>query len=276
VIGLFGGVGLAFFFEYLDDTVKDLSDIERTVEWPFLGSVPEIDTREKKLSETEKDMLVHVKPKDPIAEAIRSIRTSIIFSSTEEHPIKAVVITSAAPQEGKTTTACNLAIAMAQNNKRVLIVDADMRNPRLQYVFKKENKEGLSTYLASQTKFSDILRATDIENLSLITSGIHPPNPSELLASVKMTEFVKEAKAKFDFILFDTPPITILTDPAILSRIADGLIMVVESGKTSKRVIPRIGQILDNAKARVIGVIFNKISIKTSDYYYYYSRYYGK
>ncbi len=275
MIGLFGGVSLAFFFEYLDDTVKEAGDLDRLVRWPFLGNVPKIDVGAK-MTEFEKDIFVHVKPKDPISEAFRSIRTSILFSSTEEHPLRAIAITSPAPQEGKTTTLCNLGIAMAQNQKRVLLVDADMRNPRLYEVFKKENEKGLSTFLSAQDKFDDIIEKTDIENLFLVNSGIHPPNPSELLASHKMSTFIKEAKEKFDFILFDTPPITILTDPVILSRIADGIIMVIESGKTSKRVLPRINQVLDTAKARMIGVVFNKISSKTSSYYYYYSKYYGK
>lgn len=275
IIGFLGGMSLAFFFEYLDDTVKGAEDLDRVVRWPFLGNVPKIDAGGK-MTEFEKDILVHVKPKDPAAEAYRSIRTSILFSSTEEHPLRAIVITSPAPQEGKTATLCNLGIAMAQNQKRVLLVDADMRNPRLHEVFKKENGKGLSTFLSGQDRFDDIIQKTDIENLFLVNSGIHPPNPSELLASHKMSTFIKEAKEKFDFVLFDSPPITLLTDPAILSRVADGVIMVIESGKTSKKVIPRIDQVLENARARIIGAVINKFPTRRSSYYYYYSKYYSE
>jgi len=267
IVGFFGGIVLTFLFEYLDDSIRDTNDLGGITNWPFLGSVPKIGTD---LTEQEKDMFVHAKPKDPISEVYRSIRTSILFSATEEHPLKAVVLTSSAPQEGKTTTLCNLAIAMAQNNKKVLLVDADMRNPRLQHVFKKENTKGLSTFLTGQARLEDIIQKTEIEGLSIITSGIHPPNPSELLASHKMATFLAEAKAKFDLVLFDTPPVAIITDAVVLSGIADGLIMVVESGKTSKKVLPHVHQLLVNAKARAVGIILNKAPLYSQSYYYSY------
>ena len=274
-IGIFGGIGLAFLFDYLDDTIRETSDLDKLTNWPFLGSIPEIDTA--LMTEREKDIFVHAKPREPASEAYRSLRTSVLFSATEEHPSKAIVVTSPAPQEGKTTTLCNLGIAMAQNKSRVLLVDADMRNPRLHEVFKKENTKGLSTFLSGQADFENVIQKTDIENLSLVASGIHPPNPSELLASHSMAAFVDEAKRKFDFILFDTPPVIILTDAVILSKVTDGVITVVECGKTPKKTLPHVYKLLGSAKARVIGIVLNKISIHSGSYYHrYYSHYYKK
>ncbi len=274
VVGLFGGTGLAFFFEYLDDTVKGIEDIERLAKWPFLGNVPEIDTRGK-ITELEKDLFTHIKPKDPIAEAYRTIRTSVLFSSTEEHPLKTIVISSPGPQEGKTTTLCNLGITMAQGQKRVLLVDADMRKPRLHEIFKKKNNVGLSNFLSGQAEFSRLAQKTEIDNLSLVSGGPHPPNPSELLSSHKVKEFMELAKLEFDFILFDSPPMAVVTDAVILSRAADGAILVLESGRTARRVLPRISQLLKDARIRIIGVLLNRISIERSSYHYY-SYYYGK
>ena len=275
MVGLFGGVGLALFFEYLDDTVKSVEDVAKLTDWPFLGNIPDIDKSSGRMKEFEKDILLHKKPKDPVSEAIRSIRTSILFSSTEEHPLKTLIVTSPGPQEGKTTALCNLAIAMAQNNKDVLIVDADMRKPRLHGVFKTSNDVGLSNFLSLQAGFKDIIQATTIENLFMVSGGLYPPDPSELLSSHKMEEFIKLAKEKFDFVLFDSPPIAAVTDAVILSHLTDGLIMIIESGKTSRKAIPQINQLLKNTKTRILGIIINKISTK-GRHYYYYAKYYGK
>ena len=166
---------------------------------------------------------------------------------------------------------------MAQNRSRVLLVDADMRNPRLNGVFKKENVKGLSTFLSGQAQFDEVIQKTEIDNLSLVPSGIHPPNPSELLAGHRMAAFVAEARGKFDFVLFDTPPVIILTDAVILSSVTDSVIVVVESGKTPKKTLPHIHKLLANAKARVIGIVLNKLSVHSSSYYHrYYSHYYKK
>lgn len=275
IVGLFGGIGLAFFFEYLDDTVKEAEGIEKATEWPFLGNIPMIGS-DLRLKEFEKDIFVHIRPKEPISEAYRSVRTSVLFSATEEHPLKAIVITSPGPQEGKTTTLCNLGIAMAQNGQRVLLIDADMRKSRLHGIFKKPNEKGLSGFLCGQVKFDDLIqKIDDIDNLSIVTAGPHPPNPSELLASHRMKEFIGSVKSKYDFVLIDTPPIAMLTDALVLAKATDGAVIVVESGKTSKKVLLRIDQITGDAKARIVGAILNKMVLTRSNYYYY-SHYYGR
>lgn len=275
IVGLFGGIGLTFFFEYIDDTIKGVEDIERLVKWPFLGSVPEIDTVGKS-TELEKDLFAQIKPRDPVAEAYRSIRTSVFFSSTEEHPLKSIIITSPGPQEGKTTTLCNLGITIAQNQNRVLLVDGDMRKSRLHEIFKRKNDIGLSSFLSGQAEFADLAQKTEIDNLFLVSGGPHPPNPSELLTSHKMKEFIENAKMKFDFILFDTPPIAVVTDAVILSQAVDGSIIVLESGRTSRRTLSVINQLLNNARARIVGVLVNRLSLAHSGYNYYYYHYYGK
>ena len=165
---------------------------------------------------------------------------------------------------------------MAQNQSKVLLVDADMRRPRLHEAFKQKNNAGLSNFLSGQSKFEEVIKKTEIENLSLVCGGPYPPNPSELLSCHKMKEFIQEAgKSDFDFILFDMPPMMVVTDAVILSKSVDGTIIVLESGKTSKRVLPRVDKILKNAQARVVGAILNRNPI-TSDNYQYYNYYYGK
>lgn len=275
IVGAFGGIGLAFFFEYLDDTVKDIDDLEALSEWPFLGNIPVIDNKGEP-GELDKDLLVHKDPKNPVSEAYRAIRTSVFFSSTEEHPLHVMAVSSPGPQEGKTITLCNLGIAIAQGGKRVLLVDADMRKPRLHEVFGRENEKGLSDFLSAQAEFADVIRETDISGLSIITGGPYPPNPSELLSSQKIKELIKSAKGKFDYVMFDTPPAAVVTDAIVLSKAIDGLIMVIESGKTSKRVLPRVFRILTNSRVKVAGIAMNRISAASKDYYYYHSYYYGK
>lgn len=268
IVGLFGGVGLAFFFEYLDNTVKEGEEIETSVKWPFLGNVPRINGITA-MSEFKKDLFAQIKPKHPVSEAYRAIRTSILFSSTEEHPFKSICITSPGPQEGKTTTLCNLGITMAQSRMRVLLVDADMRKSRLHEIFKVKDTVGLSSFLSGQADFSNLVQKTEIDNLFLVSGGPHPPNPSELISSRKMKEFIDKAKIEFDFVLFDTPPMAVVTDAVILSQIVDGTIMVLESGRTNRRILPRINKVLKDGRIRMIGALLNKISRADSSYHYY-------
>lgn len=274
ILGSLGGVGLAFFFEYLDDTVKSLEELEHVTNWPLLGTAPVIDG-DSKLSEFEKDIFVHTNPKDPASEAFRSFRTSVVFSSTEEHPIKSLLITSPGPGEGKTTTLCNLGIAIAQSGKTVLLIDGDMRKPRLHEVFKKTNDEGLSNFLCGQSKLEAIVQETQIGHLSIISSGAIPPNPSELLVSHKLKEFLSLVCERFDYVIFDSPPIIMLTDASLIARAVDGTVIVVESNKTSKRALSRIAKNLKDHKIRIIGSFFNKVPITSKNYYNYayYSHY---
>lgn len=273
IVGILGGVGLAFAFEYLDDTIKGADGVELTGA-SILGNVPEVIDPENKMTSKEKDTITQFRPRDPISEAFRSFRTSLYLLSTEELPIRAMLITSPGPSEGKSFTAVNLGIVLAQNKKRVLLVDADMRKPRLDTVFGKENEVGLSNFLSAQVGFEKIIQRTDIENLSFVAGGPIPPDPSELLDAHKMKEFLTLARAKFDFVLIDTPPIAILADAVIVSRLVDGVIMVAEVGKTSRNAFTRVCKVLKDAKVRLLGAFLNKVSINSSDHYYY-SAYYS-
>ncbi|MCA9404224.1 MAG: polysaccharide biosynthesis tyrosine autokinase [Candidatus Omnitrophica bacterium] len=273
VIGLMAGAGLAFLLEYLDNTVKGYEDVERQVEWPFLGYVPMV------RHERQLDFLMQDKPKSAVSEAYRTIRTGLLFSATEEYPLQTILLTSPGQKEGKSTTVCNLAIAMAQNNKKVLLVDADMRKPRLHHDFDTDNRVGISSYLSGQETFDKCVRSTRVENLSFMACGPYPPNPSELLASGRMKDFMDQARRQFDYIFFDTPPVMMVTDAVILSRFVDGTVLIMESGRTSRKVVPRLKQILKNAKTRVVGLVINKIKAQSGEYSYqynYYSRYYGQ
>jgi len=274
LVGFFGGIALTFFAEYLDNTIKDIKDIQQYVKWPFLGCIPNMD-KICKADEFEKDLFVYKQPKDPVSEAYRTIRTSVQFSSTEEHSIKTILITSPGPQEGKTTTLCNLGLTLGQANMKILLVDADLRKSRLHEIFKTKNDIGLSNFLSGQAIFKKVVKKTEIENVSIVCSGPYPPNPSELLASRKMEDFIAKSVSDFDFVIFDTAPIAVVTDAVILSRIVDGTILVFESGKTNKELTPRIDQMLKDAQSSVLGVIMNKAAISGGGYQYY-AKYYGE
>jgi protein-tyrosine kinase len=202
-----------------------------------------------------------------LAHRLRSVRRS--------HPVTTVLLTSVAPKEGKTLTCVNLATTLASSSTRVLLIDADMRKPRIHTVFSKENKVGLSNYLSGQVELDAAIQKTEIESICLITAGGSVPNPSELLGSNRFRELVLSVKNRFDIIIIDSPPIAAVTDSLIIGNSVDGMILIVENGKTPKRALPHIAQILEKSRIRVIGAIMNKISI-TQNNYYYYSRYYGK
>lgn len=270
IIGIFGGIGLAFFFEYLDDTLQGIIDLKKLVHWPFLGSVPKIEV----VGERRKCLVAHHNHKDPVSEAYRSIRTTILYSSPDKQNQKSFVITSPGPSEGKTTTLCNLSIVFAQTKKRVLLVDADMRKPRISSIFKKRNQIGLSSFLNGHKKFNDIIQKTEIENFSIITSGPLPEDTTELLSNDKMKELIRLANDNFDFIFIDSPPIPIVTDGIILSNLTDGVIVVVQKGVTSRRALRQVTQLLKNTHINVIGTILNKSPMLAGSLYYSY--YYKK
>jgi capsular exopolysaccharide synthesis family protein len=271
IVGLVGGTGLAFLIEYMDNTIKTTDDVERYVKLPLLGYVPVI---EKSFTELQKDRLVNIVPTSPVSVAYRSIRTAILFSSTEEKETKDILVTSAGPQEGKSLTACNLAITMAYSGNSVLLVDADMRKPRIHEVFKQEGDFGLSNFLTGQASLDEITKKTDIENLSVITCGHIPPNPSELLSTKRMKEFLDKVRQKYAAVIFDSPPVAVVTDAVILSGMIDGTVLVVNSKKTTRPAVSRAKQLLVNSKANVFGVILNNLHIER--HHYYYSHYYYK
>jgi capsular exopolysaccharide synthesis family protein len=270
IVGILGGIGIAFFLEYFDDTLQGVIDLKKMVDWPILGSIPAINS----MGMRRKCMVCTLKPNDPVVEAFRSLRTRILYSSPKESPVRTVVFLSAGPNEGKTTTVSNLAIVLSQINKKVLLVEADMRKPKVTECFKKDNKIGLSDFLKGDTDFDSIVQKTDIDNLFLVTSGPLPFDPSDLLSGDKMKEFLNTAKGKFDYVLFDSPPVPIVSDGLILAKFVDGAVVVVQKDLTSRRVLKQFAQILKDSQIKVIGTLLNKspISAGSSKYYHYYKK----
>lgn len=216
-------------------------------------------------------------PKSAISEAYRSLRTNIQFSSLDKS-IKTIAITSSGPGEGKTTTISNLAIAMAQANKRILLIDADLRKPKIHKQFELNNVSGLTNALVLNTPLEDVIRKSTIAGLDILTSGPKPPNPSEILGSKAMKLLIGESKRKYDKVLLDSPPIGVVTDPAVLSAIADGTILLVNFGKTHIEEAQRAKQLLENVNTNILGVVLNRIPTNDKGYYkcFYYENYYAE
>lgn len=218
-------------------------------------------------------------PKSIFSEAFRTLRTNIQFTSIDKS-IKTIVITSTSPGEGKTTAATNLAISIAQTEKKVLLVDCDMRKPSVHRRFNIPNGDGLTNILMGEKNLDDISYngGPDINLLTIVTSGPIPPNPAELLGSQRMKDFLEDMNEKFDIIILDTPPVNLVTDGVILSTIADGTIMVLEAGKTDIDAAKNGKELLEKVHANLIGVVLNKIPTQGHGYYnykyYQYEEYY--
>ncbi|MCQ9281063.1 CpsD/CapB family tyrosine-protein kinase [Priestia aryabhattai] len=222
-----------------------------------------------KMLTLKRRLLAHNSPKDPVAEQYRTIRTNIQFSNVDQD-IKTIVVTSSGAEEGKSTTASNLATVYAQQGLKVLLIDADLRKPTGHYTFRLENHIGLTNVLTRQSTLAQAVQESEIPHLSVLTSGPIPPNPSELLASVQMAELLKEMKEQFDMIIFDTPPILAVADAQILANQVDGTILVVSSGKTEKDAALKSKELLSSAKGKLLGVVLNNRKVEEGNYYYYY------
>jgi len=208
-------------------------------------------------------------PKSPIAEQFRTIRTNIQFSSVDKE-LQTMIVTSSGPAEGKSTTTANLAVVFAQQGKRVLLIDADLRKPTVHYTFRTENHIGLSNVLTRQASLEEAVATTAQDKLWVLPSGPIPPNPSELLGSKGMTTLLEQAKDQYDVIILDTPPVLAVTDAQILSNLADGVVLVVSSGKTEIDAAKKAKELLESAKAKILGVVLNNKKVQDSQYYYYY------
>lgn len=268
-VGFIGGCSLALILDRLDPSIKSYGDIANVLSIPLLGGIPIIEDLEE---QKDRDLLATRFPKSTVTEAYRAIRTAILFSSSSKDKRKDIVITSALSVEGKTTCALNLAQVMAQNMPKVLLIDADMRKPRIDKALELSNKIGLSSFLAGMADFDKIVQKSQVPNLSVITSGPIPPNPSELLSSDAMKELIETAKNKFDRVIFDSPPLTMVTDTSIIANHVDGLIFVASAGSTPRQVLPRIEQLLAEHKNSVLGVVLNNVSQSNQDAYF--SNYY--
>ncbi|RHH58996.1 CpsD/CapB family tyrosine-protein kinase [Enterococcus casseliflavus] len=216
-------------------------------------------------------LITLIDPSSPISEQYRTIRTNIQFASSADKQIKTLVVTSSGPAEGKTTTSVNLAVVFAKSGQRVLLVDADMRKPTVYKTFNLNNASGLSTVLSTSTSVLEVAQKTVIDNLSVLTSGPKPPNPSELLGSARMNQVIEEAKKLYDVVIFDMPPVVAVTDAQIMASKADGTILVVRENVARKEFLTKARDLLNMVQARIIGVVYNGAEhSKDSGYYYYY------
>lgn len=218
---------------------------------------------------TSRHLISDKLPKSPITEQYRTIRTNIQFSSLDNQ-LRSIMVTSSGPSEGKSTTASNLAVVNAQQGKKVLFVDADLRKPTAHYTFQQDNFRGLTTVLTRQTSLSETIQPTRIENLDILTSGPIPPNPAELLSSRAMEDLLAAAYHIYDMVIFDTPPVLAVTDAQILANQCDGTVLVIASGSTDKDSAIKAKELLESAKAKLLGVVLNMKKLNESSYYYYY------
>jgi succinoglycan biosynthesis transport protein ExoP len=280
VVGLSLGIGMAFFLEYLDNTIKIPEDITDVLKIPYLGPVPAMATEtapgaEKKPPE---DLVTHLAPKSTASEAYRGIRTGLLLSSVDRTP-QVILICSAGPSEGKTITAANIAVTMAQAGGKTLLLDCDMRRPKLHRLFGIErNTGGMSNILVGSVCMDDTIVHTLINNMDIIPSGPIPPNPSELLGSHHMKELIERARTRYERIIIDSPPITAVTDAVILSSFVDGVVVVIRAGDTHRQFIKNGLAQLQAVNARILGAVLNGVEMGRDSYYYYqyYYYYYGE
>ncbi|HEU4711518.1 MAG TPA: polysaccharide biosynthesis tyrosine autokinase [Pyrinomonadaceae bacterium] len=286
VLSLVAGIGLAFLLDFLDDTVKSIDDVDRYVHLPALAMIPASrgGARLKGLTQSnpgpsETTALAMIDDvRSPIAESYRHLRTSLLLSSAGQPP-KTILVTSSQPSEGKTTTAINTAFMLAQTGAEVLIIDCDLRRPRLHTQFEVANSKGLTTWLSGERDLDNLLQiCPKTPNLKILTSGPVPPNPAELLGSEEMRRLLGQLSERFAHIIIDSPPAISFTDASILSTMVDGVMLVVHGGRSSRAVVRRAKQQLLDVGAHIFGVVLNNVKLEQQDYYYsgyYSSNYYS-
>lgn len=278
-------LGLAVFLEHIDDTIRSTEDVEGKLHLPTLAVIPLVGSmvRRKLLPSlrlsngngTKSELLVEADERSGLAEAYRQLRTSVLLSTPGRAP-QTLLITSSLPSEGKTTTAVNIATSLGQTGAKVLIIDCDMRRPRMHSIFKLSNQEGLSTVLSRHVdheKIRSLIKLDERTGLSVLTSGTIPPNPAELIGSEQMKDLLTFLKGSYDHIVIDSPPVASFTDGILISLMSDGTILVIHGGKSSRAVVRHSRQQLRNVGAKVLGVVLNKIDLHSADYYYYYHHY---
>jgi capsular exopolysaccharide synthesis family protein len=266
ILGLFGGIGLAFFFEYLDNTVKSPEDVEDRFELPVIGAIEKY--QDKKTSVVD---CVLEYENSPISENFKNLRTSILLSAAGGPP-QVLLITSMGAKEGKSTVACCLAVSMARNGLKVLLIDGDLRRPQVHAYFKVENKTGLSAYLAGKAS-RNLIGKGPVPNIDVLTSGPVPPNPSELLSSERLDVLINKTREKYDMIILDAPPLGV-ADSMIMSRKTDGVVLLARAGETRYEMLDKGIKKLHEVSATITGIVLNGFDAKKSGYYYNYSDYY--
>jgi capsular exopolysaccharide synthesis family protein len=287
LLSLMAGIGLAFLLDYLDDTLKTVDDVDRYIHLPALALIPATRNSDRMRLKgrganegTESNALALIDDvRSPVAESYRHLRTSLLLSSAGQPP-KSILVTSSQPSEGKTTTAVNTAVMLAQTGAEVVIIDCDLRRPRLHAHFGISNARGVTNYLSGESEIDDLLQPYEkLPNLKLLPSGPVPPNPAELLGSDEMRKLLAHlgARGRFAHIVIDSPPAISFTDASILSTLVDGVMLVVHGGRSSRAVVRRAKQQLMDVGANIFGIVLNNVKLESQDYYYagYYSSYYA-
>jgi capsular exopolysaccharide synthesis family protein len=279
------GIALARYLEYLDDTVHTAEDVEKTLRLPALAVIPTVGSlnarrllpaigalQKRNGNGVHPELLLNAESRSPMAEAYRHLRTSVLLSAAGGAP-QTLLVTSSQPAEGKTTTAVNTALILAQTGATVLIVDADMRRPRMHSIFGVENDSGLSTILASrmaETEMLEHIKPHEATGLFVMPAGAIPPNPAELIGSDEMCRLMTVLRASFNYIVIDSPPIASFTDSVLISPLVDGVVLVVHGGRVSRAVVRRSRQVLQDVGAKILGVVLNNVKLEREDYYYKY------
>ena len=269
VLSLAVGAGLAITLDSLDNRIKTTLDVERLLGLPVTALIP------KSLDATDTGLAraVYTHPLSPISEAYRFLRTDLLLSS-EAIGAKSIMVATAKPGQGGTCTVANLGISLAQDGKRVVLVDGDMRRPSLHRIFKVQNEQGLSNVLSNEKDMEDVVLSTEIENLLIITAGPTPSNPSELLGSERMKVLLRNLTGQADYVLLDTPSAVAFTDAVVLSRIVDGVLLVVRAQQVPRGAELQVRNLLNKANATILGIVLNDVQPETVDSYYYHSHYY--
>ena len=272
VAGALLGAALAALLEFFDKSVKSEYDVRLKLDLPLLGPVLFKGRRFGRSRREEVALVTITHPTDPVSEAYRGIRTNLMFNAVDR-PLRTLVVTSAVPGEGKTSTACNLAVAMAQAGNRVILVDADFRRPEIHRVFGRRENRGLGNLILGDAPEEELILNTQVPNLRVVASGASPPNPSELLGSARMKKVTERLMELSDVIIFDTPPVGAVTDATVLGARSDGVILVVERGRADVQSILRAKERLEAVGANLLGVVLNKVRQSEAAQYYYYQYY---
>jgi capsular exopolysaccharide synthesis family protein len=278
-LGLIGGlgvaIGLAFFVNYLDDSIKNQDDIETYLRLPFLGYIPNIKTN----SVLERDMQAHLHPQSNAAEGFRTLRAAIALAPKADR-YRALAVTSTIPAEGKSLVASNLSIVIAQTGLKTLLVDADLRRPSVHKVFRLQSPIGLSSYLTEKVgRIDECIHTTEVPHLDVVCCGAVPSSPSELAGSKRMTQFLQEVRSRYDRVVLDCPPVSAVSDPLIIASLSDGVVFVTKFNKIRRDHARKTVQRIQNAGIHILGVVLNDIDFDGKDsyyysYYYYQNRYY--
>jgi capsular exopolysaccharide synthesis family protein len=281
LLGLILGVGAAFFLEYLDRTVRTNSDVESLLGIPVLGVIPTLRRLDDDLEGAAalagrgRPLVVPMDPLDPAAEAYRNLRMNLMFMSSDEEPIRTVLFSSPGPSEGRSATAVNFAVMLAQQGQRVLLIDADLRRPSLHRALDLLREPGLTNLLIGDAEPRETVRPNVLPNLDFLPSGPFPPNPSELLNSKTMVRLIEEFEGRYDQVIIDSPPVLAVTDSAILAVHTDGVVIVLRSGETEQRAAERSVDQLRRLGVRVFGAVLNAVSTANPDESYYLQYYYS-